>query len=58
MNDERLYVGFNLSPATMLALYKGELHIPDFDSLPDRHHAQKEIERLEKIVEQIKKENK
>jgi len=56
MKDPRLKVGFDLTPATMLALYKGQLHIPDFGSLPYSKQAEQEIKHYEEIISNIKKE--
>ncbi len=54
MKDPRLKVGFDLTPATMLALYKGTVHIPDFKRLPDSPQAEQEIKHYQKIIKDIK----
>ncbi len=51
--DPRLEVGFNLTPATMLALYKGELHVPNFERLPDSRQAEQEIKYYEDMIVKI-----
>ncbi len=57
MKDPRLKVGFDLTPATMLALYKGELYIPDFKRLPNSSQAQQEIKYYQQIIKDIKEGN-